>query len=172
MRCFIAIDIPEEIKEKIIKIQEKLPEFEGKKTEIENLHLTLKFLGEVDKEKAEEVKKRLNEIKFGNFESEIGNLGFFDKKEIRIIWIGISNCEKLQKEIDFKLKDLFELEKRFMGHLTIARVKQVKDKKDFLFKLRKIKTEKMRFLVDNFKLKVSELGKFKAEYKDLGIFRL
>ena len=47
MRTFIAVDIPENVKEEIIKIQDKLPEFVGKLTELENLHLTLKFLGEI-----------------------------------------------------------------------------------------------------------------------------
>ncbi len=45
MRCFISIDLPEKIIQEIKKIQEELPEFIGKKTETENLHLTLKFLG-------------------------------------------------------------------------------------------------------------------------------
>ena len=61
MRTFIAIDIPDSIKNEIIKIQNSLPEFIGKKTEKENLHLTLKFLGEIDEEKIELIKKELRE---------------------------------------------------------------------------------------------------------------
>ena len=45
VRAFIGIDIPNGIKKEIIKQQNSLPEFFGKKTEPENLHLTLKFLG-------------------------------------------------------------------------------------------------------------------------------
>ena len=62
IRTFISVNIPEEIKEKIKEIQEKLPEFIGKKTESKNLHLTLKFLGEIDEEVLEKVKKRLKYI--------------------------------------------------------------------------------------------------------------
>ena len=58
MRCFISIDIPKEIRDKIKKIQEQLPEFVGKKTEQENLHLTLKFLGEVDERFLIDIKNR------------------------------------------------------------------------------------------------------------------
>ena len=47
MRVFISINISEEIRKEIKKIQDFLPEFFGKKTELENLHLTLKFLGNI-----------------------------------------------------------------------------------------------------------------------------
>ena len=136
MRTFISLDIPEEIKKEITKIQSQLLEFIGKKTETENLHLTLKFLGEIDEKKIEKVKKRLREIKFEKFETEVDSIGVFSEKFIRIVWLHLSNCDELQKEIDEKLKDLFEKEKRFMSHLTIARVKNVKDKKIFLGKLK------------------------------------
>ncbi|RLG16235.1 RNA 2',3'-cyclic phosphodiesterase, partial [Candidatus Pacearchaeota archaeon] len=43
MRTFISIDIPEKVRKEIIKIQNELSDFKGKKTEPENLHLTLKF---------------------------------------------------------------------------------------------------------------------------------
>ena len=56
MRCFIALDLPVEIIKEIKKIQKELPEFIGKKTESENLHLTLKFLGEVSEEKIKEIR--------------------------------------------------------------------------------------------------------------------
>ena len=70
-RVFIAIDIPKEARREIIKIQDSLPEFNGKKTESENLHLTLKFLGEVDSNDVEKVKEKLRKIKVKGFEVEI-----------------------------------------------------------------------------------------------------
>ncbi len=157
MRVFISIDMPETVKREIKKIQEKLPEFYGKKTEIENLHLTFKFLGEIDENKVEEIKRKLKEIKFNKFEAEINSIGVFSEKFIRIIWLHLTNCEDLQKEIDEKLRDLFEKEKRFMSHLTIARVKSIRDKRKFLEEINKIKTSKIKFLVESFKLKESTL---------------
>lgn len=157
MRIFISIDIPKEIKKEIVKIQNKLPEFKGKNTEFENLHLTLKFLGEVDKEKLEKIKKNLKEIKFSGFEAEIDSMGVFSEDFIKIIWLGIKNCDELQKEIDKKLSGIFEKEKRFMGHLTIARVKNIKDKKKFIAELCKLKIISMKFTVNDFNLKKSTL---------------
>ncbi len=178
IRAFIAIEIPEEIKKEILKIQNQLPDFEGKRTEFENLHLTLKFLGEIDEEKVEEVKNKLREIRLNKFEVEIDSIGFFDNRKFRIypknfvVWLNMKNCEKLQKEIDDKLSDLFEKEKRFMGHLTIARVKEVKDKKGFLEDLKKMKLLKMTFNVDAFYLKKSTLTEEKPVYKTIEKFNL
>ena len=169
MRTFIAIEIPEKIKKEIVKIQNYLPEFKGKKTEFENLHLTLKFLGEVDEKKIEEVKKKLREVKLNSFESEIKDIGMFSE---RIVWLGITNCEELQKEIDESLSDLFEMEERFMGHLTIARINEIKHKKRFTEEIKKIKISEMKFVVKNFNLKKSKLGRPKPIYEDIGVYNL
>ncbi len=157
MRCFISINLPKEIKEKIKVIQNKLPEFYGKKTELENLHLTLKFLGEIDEQKVEEVKRRLRKIKFEGFEAEVNEIGVFSEKFIRIIWLHLTNCDEIQKLVDDKLKDLFEPERRFMSHLTIARVKNIEDRKKFLTELKKIKIPGIKFVVDKCYLMKSEL---------------
>ncbi len=68
----------------------------------------------------------------------------------------MSNCDKLQGIIDDKLKDLFKKEKRFMSHLTIARVKKVDNKKEFLENLSKIKIPEIKFEINSFYLMKSE----------------
>ena len=156
-RIFISIDIPENIQQEIEKIQNRLPEFAGKKTEIENLHLTLKFLGEISKEEIEKIRKRLKEIKFSQFETSIDELGVFSEKFVRIVWLHLSNCEEIQKIIDEKLSGSFSKEKRFMSHLTIARVKRLDNKGYFSSELKKIKIPRIGFVVDSFRLKKSTL---------------
>ncbi len=167
MRIFVAIDIPVKILNKIKEIQNKLHNFEGKKTEQENLHLTLKFLGHISKDEIEEVKKRLRRIKLKGFEAEIDSLGVFDPDSIRIIWLHMTNCEELQREVDEALSGLFEKEKRFMSHLTIARVKNVKEINKFFLGLRKIKFDKIKFKVKNFNLKNSVLSRKGSVYENL-----
>ena len=142
MRVFIAIDIPQEKRKEIIKIQATLPEFKGKKTEQENQHLTLKFLGEINEKELEIIKHTLSLIKVKQFETEIDVIGVFDPNLIRIIWLHMSNCDELQKEVDKKLASMFMPENRFMSHLTIARVKNVKDRSKFLKELEKTKFDK------------------------------
>jgi len=172
MRIFISLEIPEEVKEEILRIQKEIPEFSGKKTEPENMHLTLKFLGDISEHEVEKVKSKLKEIKLEKFESEIVNLGVFNQNFIKIIWVHLDNCNKLQEEIDTKLEKLFKKEKRFMSHLTIARVKKVKDKKKFLQELDKIKIKNIKFSVSGFFLKKSILTKEKPIYETIEEYHL
>ena len=157
IRTFVSIDLPENIQKEIKKIQDSLPSFEGKKIEPENLHLTLKFLGEIDKEKVGEVKKRLRKIKSDCFEAEIDSIGVFSENFVRIVWLHIKGPEELQKEIDNALKGIFEPEIRFMSHLTVARVKRIQNKNYFLGELKKIKIKPLKFKTDRFALKKSTL---------------
>ncbi|MEM4330973.1 MAG: RNA 2',3'-cyclic phosphodiesterase [Candidatus Pacearchaeota archaeon] len=172
MRVFISLEFPENILEIVKEVQQKLPEFIGKKTEKENLHLTLKFLGEIEEDKVEIVKKRLESINFKKFEASLGEIGVFSEDFIRIVWIHVTNCDELQKRIDECLEDLFPKEKRFMSHLTIARVKKVLDKKSFLEKIRKINFQKESFTVKKFFLKESLLRKEGPVYKTLKEYNL
>ena len=172
MRCFVSIDIPKEVQEVIKEIQNLLPVFKGKKTELQNLHLTLKFLGEVDGVILEKVKNRLKKIRFQEFTTELDYLGFFDNSKYGVVWIFIPNCEKLQKKVDDVLEGLFLKEKRFMSHLTIARVKFLQNKKQFLRKLKTIKIPKTSFKVNEFRLKKSDLASTGPFYRTLEIYKL
>jgi len=173
MRAFISIKFPPKILMHIKNIQETLPEFTGKKTELKNLHLTLKFLGEVSLEDIENIKLRLRKINFNKFETEIKECGFFDKQEEGgILWLEITNCENIQKEIDNSLEGLYEKEKRFMGHLTIARIKKIEDKKRFIEAVGKIKPPKLSFIVDKFYLMESKLTSKGPMYDEIEKYNL
>ena len=172
MRCFIAIDLPEEIKKEIAKIQKQLPDFKGKLTEKDNLHLTLKFLGEISDEQVNNIKEKLEKIKFNKFKAKLQNIGVFSESFVRIIWINLENCDGLQKEIDNALSKLFKREERFMSHLTIARVKYIKDKQKFLDSLKKIKIAPVEFEVQGFALKKSTLTGRGPIYGDIIRFSL
>ena len=174
MRVFIAVELGENAKEEIRKIQEKVPDFMGKLTGLENLHLTLKFLGELDDKQIEKIKQKLREIKLEKFKAEIDEIGVFNENFVRIVWVHV-NSEKLlelQKSVDSCLEGLFEKEKRFMSHVTIARVKSLENKKEFLDKLGEIKFEKIKLLVDKFVLKKSILSEKGPEYEDIEDYQL
>jgi 2'-5' RNA ligase len=121
--------------------------------------LTLKFLGDVPENKLENVKNKLIKLKFNSFEVELGDLGVFDKEQIRIVWVELRGLGlfELQNKIDRELKEFFPAETRFMGHITIARPKYVKDSRIFINKLKTIKFEKISFVVDKIKLYKSDL---------------
>lgn len=174
-RAFICIDFPDEVIKEIARIQELLAKtkFTGKLTELENLHLTLKFLGEIDDNKIKEIKKRLSGIKFERMRLKLGKIGTFSiRGKPRIIWIKVEGKQihDLQKKIDDALSGMFKAEERFMSHLTIARIKYVKDKKGFLESVGGIHVKPVAFDVSEFKLKKSELKPIGPVYADAEVY--
>ena len=172
MRCFIGIDLPSSAIKEIERLQNKIePHFTGKVTESKNLHLTLKFLGEIDNDTLKKVKKKLFLIKFQPFELYIDKLGVFSKKFVKIVWVKVFNVP-LQQLIDNSLADIFEKEWRFMGHITIARIKNLKNKNSFLELINKTKVNKIVFMIKEFYLKESILQKEGPVYKVISRYRI
>ena len=176
MRLFIASEIPEDVKEHIVKIQGNIDAAKNKIRFVnkDNIHLTLKFLGEVQPNNLEGIKNNLKKIAFKPFSVVLDDIGVFPSENyIRVVWVGLKPEEpvlELQKNIDEALKKLFKKEKDFKPHLTIARVKYIEDKKQFVDKLKQIKVDNKKIEVDNFKLVKSTLTLKGPVYEDLGGF--
>jgi len=133
IRCFICVEVTNQINiNKIETILDQLSEYKGiRQVKPNQLHLTLKFLGEVPEEKLLLIERQLNSIKFRSFEIEFSQLGFFpNERRPRVVWIGISKGKdeltNLAREVDEKmLKIGFPKEKRkFSSHLTLGRIKK------------------------------------------------
>ena len=170
MRCFIAIDLPLEIKSLLYNLQHKIGGEYAKIKWVEkkNLHKTLKFLGEIDEEKLNLVKKALNEIKFKRFEANLNKIGWFpNDHRINVIWVGLKpekNILELHGDIELKLASLFENDERFSVHITLGRVKHVKNKEKFLNLLKSIKVNSEKFVIDEVCLFRSILSKDGPKY--------
>jgi len=136
------------------------------------LHLTMKFLGEVDENKISEVRKKLRSIKLKRFNVRLGEIGVFSESFIRIIWVCLLGAEELQRKIDMALEGLFKKEERFMSHLTIARIKKVSDKKKLFNSLEKIKIKEVEFEATTFDLMESELFQHGPRYRIIEEFSL
>lgn len=178
IRAFIAIEFPDEIVKEVARIQELLGKrkFVGKLTEPENLHLTLKFLGDVDPEVLEKIRARLREIKFEKFNVRLGDIGTFSYRgKPRIVWIKVlgKGVFELQKKVDDALAEFgFAREERFMSHLTVARIKYVPDLKGFYEYVKGLGVKKLRFDVGDFKLNKSELNEIGPRYELLEVLEL
>ncbi|MHA1425530.1 MAG: RNA 2',3'-cyclic phosphodiesterase [Candidatus Helarchaeota archaeon] len=138
MRCFLCIEIKKpEIINQIVKFQEALKFIDAKIkfVEVENLHLTLKFLGEVNLALVNEIFSVMKQIPFSSFNILLQNVGSFPKSRPRVIWIGISEGQSelisIMTFLDQNLKKLgIKSEKRKpKTHLTVGRIKYVKDSK-------------------------------------------
>lgn len=144
MRAFIGIEIPEELKQKIIDLQEKFEDFDIKFVEKENLHFNLKFLGETDEEKIEKIKKILKEIteQFESFEVKVHGMGVFPNKNyIRVVWLGVKEGYQqmlaLAESVENAVVSLGFEKGKFEPHLTLGRVRSGRNRNELLLAIRK-----------------------------------
>lgn len=131
MRLFLAIPLSTKAKDLILdSYKEKIRRINAKWVTKENLHITLKFLGNVDKDRVKEIEKELDCIreKYDELKFTITNLGAFPSlKLIRVLFYNIVPPEpfiSLSKDIDSSLEKFnFKKEEDFFPHITIARFK-------------------------------------------------
>ncbi len=137
-RIFLGIPLSEEIKGKCLELQQELSQFEGiNLVSSDNFHFTLKFLGDVEENKIEEIKELLKTIDFGNkFSINIKKIGVFPNSQyVKVIWLGVEEdqqAKSLFQKVEEKLGKQFPQDFEFTTHLTLARVKFVKDKERLL----------------------------------------
>lgn len=136
MRTFIAIEFPVEIIQKIDNIisflKAKTPAKAIKWVSADNLHLTLKFIGDYPDQKLEELIDILDHAlkPFPVFDMIIQGMGMYpNEKNPRVIWFGISHDEtilKIHKILDDSLQKVGVKPDRrdFDAHLTIARIRR------------------------------------------------
>lgn len=173
MRLFIAIDLSEEVKKELIRIQGKLPEAIIRLVKPEHMHLTLKFLGNVSPAKTKIIEQELQKIYLKPFKANLSQMGYFSEEFIRVAWVGIEpkkEIVKLQKDIDESLQQQFPKDKKFSPHVTIARVKKIRNREKFIEELKNIKVNKKEFEIKNFKLKRSTLTPEGPIHKDITLF--
>ena len=137
VRAFLSIDIENQaLLPQISETQSKLDNnlAKMKLVEIENIHFTLRFLGDTSLTRIDEIKSCLSKIKIEPFEIMVYGVGAFPtKRKPRVIWIGTTqNADRicnLKMEIDTHLEELgYQSEKKkFTPHATIARVRYIKD---------------------------------------------
>lgn len=169
MRLFIAINLPKEVKDYLWELKEEFRDL-GKFNFIakKNYHITLKFLGDVKEDKLEDIKQKLSKIKFSSFEDSLNKLGCFNN---RVLWINLNQKEnvlKLAKLID---QEFMEKEQRFSDHITLARIKNIKKKNEFIKKL-EIKIKPIKFKISSFELMKSDLSKDGPKYTVLETYSL
>ena len=129
MRTFVAIEVSnKDVLNSIHKIQTEL-NIKAKPVELNNMHFTVQFLGEVSEEMVRKISDALNSIEFSTFSISFMGVGVFPKPSFpRVIWIGtndgVNELEKLAEMIRTKLSQIgFHPDKKFKPHVTIFRVK-------------------------------------------------
>jgi RNA 2',3'-cyclic 3'-phosphodiesterase len=140
MRCFIAINIPEDVRAELSRLQEELAgqvevhKGDVKWVEPEGMHLTLKFLGEMPDNQVVEVCKIAQEVarQHAAFDFAVKEVGSFGGHSARVLWVGagLESAEllDLQQDLEDELAEAGwpKEGRQFSGHLTLCRIRNSK----------------------------------------------
>lgn len=183
MRCFIAIEVPSEIRSAFVELQNDLSSAGADVawTNPDNIHLTLKFLGEIDKKLASKVEQVCLETiaAASPFNLSIDRIGFFpNERHPRVLWLGLGGeigpLEKLQEQLDERLAGIgFEIEEKdFQPHLTVGRIRSNKNLRELLQRSAGYSLPSLSFMVQEIVLMKSDLLPSGACYSELAKARM
>ena len=182
VRAFLAIDLDDDLKPKINRIIKEFKQIDTriKYVELTNLHLTLKFFGEIDTEGLELHEEKIANVvsEFKPFDIKIKGCGSFpNNNHIKVIWVGIdedSIIRELHDKLDKEFTKLgFDRDKKFSTHLTIGRMKSAKNKDKVKATIEEFSDIEIgEMTVNRISLKKSTLKPSGPVYEDLKVFEL
>ncbi len=182
VRAFLAIDLDDDLKPKINKIIRQFKEIDTKikYVELQNLHLTLKFFGDIDTNGLDVLENAIADVvsEFDSFKIKITGCGAFpNKNHIKVIWVGINDdavIKDLHDRLDKEFARLgFDKDRKFSTHLTIGRMKSAKNKnkvKEVIEEFENFEIGEME--VSEISLKKTTLTPAGPIYEDISIFEL
>lgn len=180
IRLFAALKIPDPVIKEIIELRNKaFPGYHNYKWEPEDkIHLTLKFIGEIEEKLVDPVISELEFIRdYRKFNCSLTRFGFFFKnKEPKILWVGLSITDtvfSLVKELNAKLEKfgIQQEKKEFKAHLTLMRIKRHVDK-NFIKSYEDFSIPGIQFTAGEIILFKSELMSAGSKYTELKKFIL
>ncbi len=168
MRLFVAIELPNEIKAQLASLQKELRQAQAEVswTKPENLHLTLKFLGEVSSERVKLIEQACLEATRGckPLLLTTQETGFFpNARRPRVVWAGLqgdsADLQALHKSLEAQLATLgfAREEKPFHPHLTLGRVKTMKNIQQLVSRTEAYQLPLLAFTVSELVLMQSQL---------------
>lgn len=157
IRLFVGLELPEDIKKKLLTLRGGVPGAVWRP--MDKMHLTLRFIGEINEQMVHEVIRELRSVRFPAFHLSLSQIGYFAVgARPHHLWVGVQDHKALielhQKIVDaFKHIELPVTDKyKFMPHVTLAKLQgtTLDDVFTYISQNNLFKTEP--FLVDSFAL--------------------
>jgi 2'-5' RNA ligase len=178
IRTFIALDLEDgPTKERILEVQKEILSLgvEAKPVEPENLHFTIKFLGEIEESRVKKVIEGVSRVKFEPIKAKLIGLGAFPSlTHINVVWVGVDEeagkaMTRLWEDVEMELeKNGFTRERKFEPHMTIMRIKSGLRKQELAAAIKRYeRTEFGEETFSKIKVKKSVLTKDGPVYYDL-----
>ena len=182
MRAFVAIEVPGTVVDSLLEFQKHISATgaDVKLVERENLHLNLKFLGEISEAQVSEVRSRLGKLSLKGGDVSVRGAGAFPSPgRARVVWAGLPREHEallapIAHEVIAALEGIGERDDRpFRAHITLGRVRSNRNLQA-LEELIRDNSEKEfgAFTISEIKLKSSVLSPGGPVYKDEGAFPL
>ncbi len=127
MRLFVAIALPEELRARLSRMQQGVPA--ARWVDPDNLHLTLRFIGEADVVEAQDLDAALVQVRAPRFDVTLAGVGRFGQgRKSRALWVGVAptpELDRLRRRVERAVQAAgFAPERRkFKPHVTLARFK-------------------------------------------------
>lgn len=183
MRCFLGVKLDQDLIPDVKDIKDELAETGGdiKLVEDENLHYTIKFLGDIREDDVEKIDKIKNELTgIQPFEIEVKGTGAFPTRDyIKVIWLGVGEgydqFKVLMTRINDKLEDLGfrEEDNDLIPHMTVGRVKSGKNKEEIKQKIGNLEDKTIgRVRIEKITLFQSNLKSSGPVYEKLKEYKL
>lgn len=158
-RCFIGVDVPQDIADTLAEAQERLHgsyAMRASFSDPQQLHVTLAFLGDLNEEQIEEIAAELEGVERESFPTEV--LGVEMHKQ-RVIWAALSpeGWQELHDAVAEVLPTYAPKGPRFRPHVTLARLKDVRDASAVRSLVRSLAVPDVAFKVSRFYLYSSRL---------------
>jgi 2'-5' RNA ligase len=179
-RLFVALKIPDEVKSNLLNVCSKLSDSSDllKWEKPEKIHLTLKFIGEVEEELVSSIAKEIAFVEeFNSFNFNVIKFGFFYRNALpSILWTGMQTDENIQmlvEELNQRLS-IFSIpveRRKFKPHLTMLRIKK-NPGKEFISKFEDYSFDNWNFNSSEITLIKSELSPTGARYTDIKKYNL
>ena len=133
MRVFAAIEIPDSVKKKILDASKYFAFRDVTLVKENALHITLQFFGEIGQNDVNRIISALDSTKMPSFNVTVHGIGFFKPERIRVVYAGVSGgAGKISELHNLLIRKLnIRDEERFVPHVTIARVKGMRDRRAF-----------------------------------------
>ncbi len=180
MRTFVALELKDQaLKKRIGEMQERLlaTGAELKAVEPQNLHITLKFIGDLPEVEVANVLESLRGVVIRSFSAHFKGLGVFPSPtRINVVWLGVAEGEKEVRDLALQVNERlsrFGRPESFKAHLTIARVKGGRSVSELAAEVASRSEEEggtVRFT--EFQLKKSVLTPAGPIYSDLAVLPL
>jgi 2'-5' RNA ligase len=173
-RVFCAVELPDDVRSRlqdhISRLRKEVPDASASWSRVENIHLTLKFFGNVAVERIEAISAAASQTvkEFAPFQIEIGSTGVFPKaSRAQVLWIGVNDPSGKLSKLQQRLEDQCAAEgfakedRAYRPHLTIARIRKLEG-------ARRLADAHLRLKFETAEVGLNELIVFRSELSSKG----